>query len=110
MFAKGRSHAKLTPAQVEEIRVRTGEVQETIAQEYGVHQTTISRIQRGDGWRMVGEPIRRDLRARLTEDDVRRAWYWAATGDTGAEIARRLGVSQPTISKILNGKSWRAIS
>lgn len=41
---------KLTPQQVEEIRFATGR-QADIALRYGVSQTTVSRIRRGDGWK-----------------------------------------------------------
>jgi hypothetical protein len=53
MHRKGRGRAKLTPAQVREIRARAGELQRILARDYGVHQTTISRVVCGAGWRMV---------------------------------------------------------
>lgn len=48
-LARARN-AKLTVAQVQEIRAATGIKQSTLAESYAVSQSTISRIRRGVGW------------------------------------------------------------
>lgn len=111
MHMKGRGRSRLTAVQVLEIRSRTGEVQTVLAREYGVSQGAISRIQRGAGWRMLGEePARIDLRATLTEEQIRLIRYWAAYGTPMPYLAKRFGVSYPTIFNIVKRKSWKHVA
>lgn len=52
-----RGNSKLTPAQVMEIRSMVGFTQAQIAAQYGISQTQVSKIRRGDSW-----PARRNTR------------------------------------------------
>lgn len=53
MIAKGRNKTKLTPAKVREIRAIEGMLGKEIAKQYGVSDSTISSIRRGDKWKNV---------------------------------------------------------
>ncbi len=55
MTAKGRSSAILSPEAVREIRQRlaAGELQKTLASEFGVKQPAISNLHRGVSWETV---------------------------------------------------------
>lgn len=48
--ARGRSNAKLTEADVVRIREISGRTQASIAEEFGVHQSTVSDIRSGRRW------------------------------------------------------------
>jgi DNA-binding MarR family transcriptional regulator len=48
----------------------------------------------------------RNPMATLTETDVRRVRALAESGVKQSDIARDLGVTQPTVSKILRGGRW----
>lgn len=47
--ARNSRQAKLSPELVEQIRMASG-TQEDIGRQFGVHQTTISRVRRGERW------------------------------------------------------------
>jgi lambda repressor-like predicted transcriptional regulator len=46
-------------------------------------------------------------RAKLSPDQVMNIRYAHATGTSQAALARRYGVSQPTISDLVRGRSWK---
>lgn len=50
MVRKGRSTSKLTPTQVEEIRIKSNIKRFILAKEYGVSESTISRIINNKRW------------------------------------------------------------
>jgi hypothetical protein len=63
---------------------------------------------RRHGWTspLVGE---RNGCAKLTESQVREALTLVASGLSQREVARRLGVSNPTIGDIIHGRAWRTL-
>lgn len=107
MLGRERSKAKLSDAQVLEIRGRQGENQSQLGREFGVTQTTISRIQRGKGWQHVaGLELCQENRARLTARDVRLIRE-LLPGHESKDLAKLFGVSYLTIHNIRMRKSWR---
>jgi transcriptional regulator with XRE-family HTH domain len=101
--------AKLTIAQAREIRWRQGEDQTALGREFGVSQVAISRIQRGEGWKHIGELDRcRDHRAKLIPDQVRKIRALLAT-HTDRQLGDLFGVTPPTIRAIRQGRTWRYV-
>ena len=47
--------------------------------------------------------------AKLTEADIQTIRDWDNSGVPRAEIARRLGVSPPLISRVMLGKAWKHV-
>lgn len=120
---RGAQHAsaKLTAEQVSEIQERYqagGTSQQALADEYGIHQTTISKIVLGktylpgeagesslsDGRSRSGE---RHPDAKLTDAQVAeiRSRYVKGRKPTQMDLAREYGVCQPAISAIIAGRS-----
>lgn len=95
--------AKLTDAKVRAIRADTRS-QDVIAAEYGISQSNVSHIQRGNTWTHLGGAIRRredgvicSSRRKLTDDHV-----LAIRKDTRSNtvIAAELGVDPSCISRV----------
>jgi DNA-binding MarR family transcriptional regulator len=112
---EGHFNTQLTFLQVLEIRRRyaNGEGhQYQLAEEYGVSQSTVSRIVRGEVWAEASGPVGpgrphrggRHHHAKLSTDQVREIREKYATGGiTQRDLAERYGVSTKHISEILRG-------
>jgi plasmid maintenance system antidote protein VapI len=112
---EGHFNTKLTSRQVEEIRRRyaAGEAyQHQLAQEYGVRQSTIGRIVRGEVWAEAGGPVGpgpphrggRHHHAKLSTDQVHEMRKkYAAGGSTQRQLAEMFGVSANHVGEILRG-------
>lgn len=120
------ANAKLTSSQVVEIvkRHRSGESPKSLACEFGVSQTHISRIMAGCSWRSATDGIvegyvfnedRANLRgefngrAKLTAETVAEARKLHASGISSNDIARRFGVSFSTMHSAIKGHSWKSV-
>lgn len=118
MVAKGRQatgvrhgHARLTPADVTEIRVcyeRDRTSQAELAARFGVTQTAVGSILRGEHWQTVpgGDAITlRDVK--LTESQAREILSrYRAGGVAMRALGREYGVGAPTVCHIVNGVTW----
>lgn len=119
MIERGRSNpprgeraatAKLTEHQVKLI-LADQRPYKTIATEYGLDRSSVSRLKRGEVWAHVegqrsATKKNRGLdnpRAVLDEETVRRI---SAASGKQTEIAGAFGVSQTTVSKIKRGVHW----
>jgi hypothetical protein len=107
MMQKGRNRS-LTgdehPARLHPERMARGEMN-------GAH-THPDRVPRGDrhGSRTHPEKLARgemNGNVKLTEADIPGIFAASAVGETQSSIARRLGVSRPTIGLVLSGRTWR---
>jgi hypothetical protein len=97
----------LTAGQVEALR-RTyhagGFTQEQLAQRYGVAQSYVSGIVRGELRAEVGGPISENNRSKLTEQDAREIrGRYAAGGITYAELAEDYPVVATNICHVVHG-------
>jgi hypothetical protein len=122
MRAKGRgavgeanSRAKLTASIVQAI-LDSDELQRTLADRYGIAQTTVSQIRLGKTWKHVGDRThiirgpRRGNRcphAKLTEDRVRRI---RQSNQSNVALAKKYGVSPSTINLVRNGYTWATVA
>lgn len=112
-------HAKLTVEQVQRIEevYRAGELtQRAVADMFGVTQSRISAIVRGDTWKAVGiknesfakrrgKPGGTNCSAKLTEDDVRRIRERGVT-ESRTALAHEYGIVPTTIYSILLRRTW----
>lgn len=109
------SAAKLTDADVAEILRMVAErvYVRDIAATFGIGPTTINDIVRGARWEHVDRPNidgRRIGRQVLTEADVRAIKGLLADGGIShGDIAKRFGVSGPTIWQIAAGRTWKHV-
>ena len=106
----------LTTQQVEEIRRRYADgegYQYQLAEEYGISQSTIGRIVRGEVWAKASGPVGpgrphrggRHHHAKLSTDQVQEIREKYATGGiTHRELAEGYGVSAKHVGEILRGK------
>jgi uracil-DNA glycosylase len=107
----GEDHylSKLTDEDVLDARRRraAGERISTLAAEYGVTETTIASVCRGESWKHVGGPITK-RQSPLTDQDVRdiRKMY-SAGGVTLMELEEQFGVSVSYLSRLVRGKYRR---
>jgi hypothetical protein len=111
------SSSKLTEDDVIRIRelAATGEYScDEIAELFGVCVQTIYRTVRGEIWKHVpgaivvgGRRRRLFVRGKLREPDIFEIRRLARMGITQRAIARKFGVSFPTISQIVNRKIWK---
>lgn len=109
-------NAKLLAAEVVAIRGRyiAGARQAELAAEFGVSQSTISRVVRGSNWgpdgAFHGKPRagrgERVRTAKLTESDVREVRDEHARGASCAALGRRFGVGRGTILKVVKRRTW----
>jgi hypothetical protein len=112
----GEEHAmaKLTDSAVRDIhrRVREGEWQAQVAEDYGVCVETVEFIVRGRTWRHLGLrplPRRRGSDkpgAKLTEEQVVEMRRRAARGEKGAVLASEFGVGRTTVFNIIKRNRW----
>lgn len=118
---QGHGRAKLTDGQVHEIRRRWTGVygdQSRLAREFGVSQSLIAKIVRGDVWTHLEDcptvpiivPKGFAHGAKLTEDQVRqiREKYGGGYGQQTA-LARECGVPVSVVRKVLRGESWKQL-
>ena len=114
-MAKGRQgrtigetngRAKLTEQQVQEIRDMAG-TQQSIADRYGIHQTAVGFIKRGEHWKHVlGSTVASSGRSKLSERQVREI---RAAHGLLREIAVVYGISLQQVSLIKNKKEWKHV-
>ena len=116
---QGERHGqhKLTEAEVLEMRRRylADESQESLAERYGVSQGEVSMVLSGRrwGWLDGGKVERPTLnrgerhgQSKLTEAIVREMREAHRAGEAKRALARRFGVSQMTVIRVISGKSW----
>jgi Trp operon repressor len=125
---RGERHvaSKLTHADVVKIRERyaKGDIsQRQLAEEYGVQQTVVGGIVRGEDWSHTLGPIKgvdyeidRVLRgeshgmAKLSKDDVINIRKQYASGSvTQIELAENYKTKQAYISRVVLGKTWKHV-
>lgn len=113
-MARGEEHwlAKLTEAQVAEIRSRkaAGETQVALAKEFGISPTSMSRIVNNVSWT---DPATKDAaiaaikpKIRLTEDQVRDIRRRHKRGERIIDIATEYGMNRLQIGRIVNRQAW----
>lgn len=121
--AKGEHNgfARLTVEQVEGIlRDRAAGLRlEDIAKKVNVTTTQVSRICRRVYWRHVSVPdgvrIRENLKgannpaSKLTDAMVRIIREEYASGTTGAELARRFGITKTCVGNLLRHRTWKHV-
>jgi len=115
MVSKGRqnkacgenaSRAILTEQDVRAIR-RSHATYRELARRHSVSASTIKSAAQGTNWRHVRTPtVRRQLTAQQV-CQIRRA---SEVGVSGRELARRHGVSESTISMIVNRRTWKNVA
>jgi len=112
--------SKLTAEIVTECRRRyaVGETQRALAAEFGVTGPTMSNAVTGETWTWLPDAVRTDMSrvgkrgsdhhaAKLMWDQVDAIRRRAAAGETQRSLAAEFGVSQPVVSKIVRGETWR---
>jgi hypothetical protein len=109
--------AILTKEQVLEIdlRLRNGEKDSDLAQQYGVDRKTINDIKTGRTWSdvtgRVYVPIDRTLiKNILTKEQILEIDQRLRDGEKGNPTAKAYGVSSATITGIKTGKSWSELT
>lgn len=118
-FGERNGMVRLGEAQVAEIRMaRAAGVRGIdLARQYGISKAQVSRIGTGRNWAQLPGAIpeldiqrgERNVRALLTAEDVRAIRAARTAGAGSSELARRYGVSQPTISQIIHRKTWKHV-
>lgn len=117
MAAKGRAaqgaghyRAKFSEADIVEI-IESAATGRSLAARFGVSESTIAKIRNGRRWKPLTRDHARSRRrgaghpaARITDADARAIY---ASGESGATLARRYGISQQSICGIRKGRSWR---
>jgi hypothetical protein len=109
--------ARLTEAQVREIRTFGDCTQAELAMRYGVQREAIGKVLRGERWAhldgqpydgrsRLGRPGERNPAAKLTETEVRSI---RASSDSEQAMADRYGVTKTLIRSIRKRKLWRHI-
>jgi DNA-binding transcriptional regulator YiaG len=103
--------SKLTGDQVKEIRARlaAGEAQPLIAAEYGIAQSTVSKLNRAARWGHTVSGVintRNKANSKITPDDVREIRRRYAAGEKQKDIRMDYGISESSISEICSGKRW----
>jgi transcriptional regulator len=108
--------ARLTEAKVRQIigLLLEGQTQSAIAKQFGVGETTIGEIAKGESWKQVPRPANfanaiRHSRAKLTEAQVREIRRLLKTGHTQQVVALKFSTAQGTISAIARGQTWKHI-
>jgi hypothetical protein len=113
--------AKLTDEIVLECRRRyaAGETQQVLAAEYGVHQAAMSQAITGASWAWLPDAVPIDRKrhgtqgaahhsAKLTPEIVEEAHRRNEAGETQRALAAEYGVTQATLWKALNGRTWKS--
>lgn len=104
-----------TPDEIRQIRERAaaGERQTAIAFDLGMSRAQVSRIVRGNSYRVDPGPVTRAQASRahhklrrLSADDARQIRSLAAVGMCVGDLSDRYRVDRSTISRILRGDSY----
>ncbi len=98
--------SKLTDELVLEARKRhaNGETCSSIAKEWGLNKSSVAKAVTGVTWRHISTDLTTPVaRTKLTANDIDQIRSLAKT-QTHQEIANRFGISQPHVTKILNGQ------
>src|SRR5262245_27016520 len=107
------SSAKLTRAAIHKIRAALdrGATTRARGRKYGVSGSTISHAANGRNWKGVGvpRPLQPLSTPKLTAESVRDIRARHAAGETGRALGKHYGVSEAQISRIVNGRRWRAV-
>ena len=102
------SRAKLTREQVEEILSLVGKLPYTeIASKYGVTESAIKHVVRGESWRWLGLDSKvgeSTLGTKVSPEQVREVLILLGAGLTQEEVARKYRVTREQISRIVTGK------
>lgn len=107
MHAQGLT--TLTEDQVREIHalVALGARHGDIGAQFGVSQTMVSNIARGDAWGHLGlTPIRRAL---VSPDDVREIRRLCEQGAQQSAVAERYGISESAVGHIYRRRTWKHV-
>lgn len=120
---RGERHpaARTTDAVAAAVRgmAREGVRQADIAARFGVSRHTVKSISGGQSWRHLSPPGgppnaykrhgRHSPHARLDDDKVREIRRLASEGVAQRPLARRFGVSQQVVGRIVNRQSWKHV-
>jgi DNA-binding XRE family transcriptional regulator len=121
---RGERHwkAKLTDTLATEIRSlyqAGGTTQEELAQQFGVDETTIANILRGNAWThlLADKTLKNHLArgerhgsaklAQVSVDEIRALYQRGVRGRGYQALAKRFGVNESTIRDIISGKNWK---
>ena len=107
----GNRKAKVTPGDVAAIRA-SAEPADALAERYGISVASINNARSGRTWSGVaGEgvspPRPAPPKTKLTEAAVLHIFH---SGDPVASLMAQYGVSQPTISSIRTGRTWKHVT
>jgi hypothetical protein len=115
---RGERHgnARLTTADVRDIRYRADTLRqpvENIATVYGISVSTVNKLVGRQAWAWLDEPRTvnnsrgsRHVRARLTDSDVRMIRARAAAGESHSSIAADFPVGRRRVSRIVDRTAW----
>jgi uncharacterized protein YerC len=108
--------ARLTEAKVHQIigLLLEGRTHAVIANQFGVGETTIGQIAKGEAWKQVPRPANfanaiQHSRAKLTEAQVHEIRRLLKAGYTQQVVALKFNTGQGTISAIARGRTWKHI-
>jgi len=111
--AQGESSggSKLTAKQIAEIvdLYNAGALQREIGTIAGIAQASVSRVLRRQTWKCVSAE-RAELRkggTKLTWADVRALRSAAAQGEANSTLAKRYGISERNVRRIVAGSTWQ---
>jgi hypothetical protein len=100
--------AKLTREQVLAIRASSARDAE-LAEQYGVHHTTIYMIRVGRKWRNLPGGAPRIIRRKLSPEQVRELRRCHKAGEMTIDLAKRFGISQGFVSQVALGQCYRSV-
>jgi predicted XRE-type DNA-binding protein len=87
-------------------RAARGEVPQDLAAEYGVNAHTLTDAIMGRRWKHLAGAVQKfQTRRKLTAQDIAEIKSLYSSGHLQREIADRFGVTQSSISHVLNGKT-----
>ena len=104
--------AKLTNAEALGVvtAVRAGKLIPEVAARYGITESLVYRILRGDRWASVTHITDRPSRRPLTAEKVReivQLWAW---GMLPKDIAAQYGIAKSMVQNIVNGRNWSEVT
>jgi DNA-binding XRE family transcriptional regulator len=108
-------NSKLTREEANQIRQRSDESREELADEYGVSPSAITRVWNGSAWGYdthVGPTGRGEdcYASKLTEDDVRKIRRLNEQGEySQSDLAEVFEVSQTNIGRIVRRETWKHV-
>ena len=107
---KGANHglSKLNDDQAREIHSlrRQGVPRKEVAARFDVTEACVTQIATGQQWKHLGHPqVRRQKK--LTQDDRKAAIELLNKGMEQHEVAKIVGTSQSSISRLANGKTFK---